>query len=305
MRRGGNRGGRAVTGILLFDKPAGMSSNHALQRLKRLYRARKAGHTGSLDVPASGLLPICFGEATKVSGFLLDATKHYRAIFRLGQRTSTGDALGEVIETRQVPPLTRAQADAAVRAFIGDIEQVPPMHSAVKQDGKPLYELAYQGKTVQRRPRKVTIHALNLLKFDRDLLDLEIRCSKGTYVRALAEDLGERLGCGGHVAELRRLGVGPFDVQDAVGFEDLEGSATAGFERLDALLRHPDAALGDNPPVVLSEDATYYLCKGQPVLAPKAPSSGLVRLYDPRRRFLGIGEVLDDGRVAPRRLLKL
>lgn len=299
------RSGRDVSGILLLDKAVGIGSNEALQRVKRAFRARKAGHTGSLDVPASGLLPICLGEATKISGFLLDAAKRYRAVFRFGVRTSTGDARGEVLERRPVHGLDEAGLREAMLAFSGAIEQVPPMHSAIKRGGTPLYKLAYAGETVAREPRTVTIYEFRLLGLDADLAEVEIYCSKGTYVRTLAEDLGAALGCGGSVHALRRLEVGPLRLADAVTLEALECRAAGGPpQALDALLLPIDAALGQQPDVLLSEDAAWYLRRGQPVLVPRSPAAGLVRLYDPARRFLGVGQVLDDGRIAPRRLLR-
>ncbi|MCC7413087.1 MAG: tRNA pseudouridine(55) synthase TruB [Gammaproteobacteria bacterium] len=305
MATGRRRHERNVSGILLLDKPVGCSSNEVLQRVKRLFHARKAGHTGSLDVPASGLLPLCFGEATKMSGFLLDAAKRYHAVFRLGVRTSTGDAKGEVVETRPTAGIDAARVRAALARFRGEIDQVPPMHSAIKRAGTPLYKLAYAGETVEREARKVTVFEFELLSLVDDHAEVEVHCSKGTYVRTLAEDVGAALGCGGSVAALRRLEVGPFSLAAAVTLAALERQAAeGGAESLDALLLPADAALARHPDVQLSEDAAYYLRRGQPVLVARAPRSGLVRLYDGERRFLGVGEVLDDGRIAPRRLLQ-
>ena len=299
------RRGRDVTGILLLDKPVGISSNAALQRAKRIYQARKAGHTGNLDMLASGLLPVCFGEATKISGFLLDAHKRYRTQCRLGITTTTADAEGEVVERRPVQGIDASRVQAVLAQFRGRIEQVPPMHSAIKHRGQPLYKLAHRGLSIERQPRPVTIFELELLCLDGDLLELEIACSKGTYVRTLAEDIGEALGCGAHVTALRRLAAGPFDVSGAVGLERLEELAAQGLEVLDGILLSVDAALANKPDVALTEDASYYLRRGQAVMVPHAPTQGWVRLYDARRRFLGVGEVLDDGRIAPRRLLRV
>jgi tRNA pseudouridine55 synthase len=296
--------GRDISGVLLFDKPQGLSSNDALQRVKRLYAARKAGHTGSLDLLATGLLPICFGEATKLSGFLLDADKRYHAVFKLGLVTTTGDAEGEVIEARPVPALSAEQVVEVLRTFTGRIAQVPPMHSAIKHQGRRLYELAHRGISVPRTARPVTIHQLRLERLDGDCLEVAVSCSKGTYIRTLAEDIGMRLGCGAHVIALRRVGVGPFDISDAVGLGALEARAGEGFEALDAAVLGLDTVLSDEPLVSLSEDAAYYLCRGQPVCVPHAPTAGLVRLYDHHRQFLGVGRVLDDGRIAPRRLVR-
>lgn len=287
-------------GVLLLDKPVGYTSNQALQAAKRLLNACKAGHTGSLDPIATGLLPLCFGEATKLSQFLIDADKRYRAVFRLGVATTTHDAEGEVVATRPVN-VRRAEIQAVLRAFIGEIEQVPPMYSAIKLAGRPLYELARAGVEVSRAPRRVTIHAIGMLAFEGDRLELEVACSKGTYIRSLAHDLGERLGCGAHVAELRRLAVGGLSVERAVSLGALEALADPS-ARAQHLLA-PDEVLTAIPEVKLTALATHYLCQGQPVSARHAFAPGWVRLYDDAHRFLGVGEVLDDGRVAPRRLM--
>ncbi|MGB5440817.1 MAG: tRNA pseudouridine(55) synthase TruB, partial [Gammaproteobacteria bacterium] len=210
-RRQRNSHLRPVNGILLLDKPAGVTSNAALQIVKKLYRARKAGHTGSLDPLATGLLPICFGEATKISGFLLDADKDYLVTCKLGERTTTGDAEGEVEQRRPVERVTEKLVRKAMQGFIGDIEQIPPMYSALKHKGERLYKLARQGIEVERAPRQVTIFEMELTDFSLPEATFRVHCSKGTYVRTLIEDIGEVLGCGAHVIRLRRLGVGPFD----------------------------------------------------------------------------------------------
>jgi tRNA pseudouridine55 synthase len=295
---------RKVNGILLLDKPAGLTSNAALQQVKRLFRARKAGHTGSLDPLASGLLPVCMGEATKVSAFLLDADKHYLVTMRLGERTTTGDAEGETVEQRPVDAVSEEGLRAVMEHYLGDIEQVPPMYSAVKHKGQRLYKLARQGVEVEREPRTITIHELELLEFASPVASIRVRCSKGTYVRTLVEDIGEELGCGAHVSALRRIGVGPFGEQGMLTMEALESRlAEAGEAGLDELLLPMESGLANWPDVHLVADAAFYLRQGQPVLVPKAPTSGLVRLYEGESRFLGVGEILDDGRVAPRRLL--
>lgn len=295
--------GRAVNGILLLDKPSGMRSNAALQRIKWLFHARKAGHTGSLDSLASGLLPICLGEATKLSGFLLEADKAYRSRFRLGASTTTGDADGEITGRRPVTGVSRAAVLEALAAFTGDINQVPPMYSALKRQGRRLYELAYQGVEIAREPRPVTVHRFTLLASGEDWLDVEVLCSKGTYIRTLAEDVGSMLGCGAHVEVLRRTRVGPFPGEQMLDMDTLEACAERGLDALDACLLPLDLALQDRPCVELEASSAYYLQQGQPVLVPRAPTAGLVRLYSAQHRFLGVGEVLDDGRVAPRRLL--
>jgi len=301
------RPGRNITGILLLDKPAGITSNDALQRVKHFYRAAKAGHTGSLDPLATGLLPICLGGATKFSGFLLDADKRYQVRVRLGVTTATADAEGEILETAPTDGISEEDLRAALQGFLGPIEQLPPMYSAVKHKGERLYKLARQGIEVERTPRTVQIHALDLLNVAVPDFDMDVHCSKGTYVRTLAEGIGKVLGCGGHVSALRRTGVGPYHDTDTrfVTLDDVErlGSEMDGFMGLDALLLPLDSALGHWPAVRLSEDAAFYLRQGQAVLVPQAPTEGLVRLYDPSERFIGVGEILDDGMVQPKRLL--
>jgi tRNA pseudouridine55 synthase len=297
--------GRPVNGILLLDKPIGLTSNDALQEVKHLYKARKAGHTGSLDPLATGLLPICLGEATKASGFLLDADKHYRMTCRLGVRTTTGDAEGEVLETRPVGTLDAAALEAVLDRFRGPIQQVPPMYSAVKHQGERLYKLARQGMEVAREARTVVIRELTLLAMNLPELELDVHCTKGTYVRTLAEDIGDLLGCGAHVTTLRRLGVGPYDEAGMIALADLKKLLLQGFEALDAVLLSVESALAQWPGVRLSSDAAFYLRQGQPVLVPHAPTSGWVRLYQGEHQFLGMGQILDDGRVAPKRLMNL
>jgi len=301
------RKGRPVDGILVLDKPAGMSSNHALQTAKRLYFAAKAGHTGSLDPMATGVLPLCFGEATKFSQYLLDADKAYESTFVLGATTTTADAEGEVLEERDASGLTEAGVAAALDTFRGEIEQVPPMYSAVKQGGQPLYKLARQGQEVERKARRVTLYQLELLAFrpgPRAEADIRMRCSKGTYVRALADDLGKLLGCGAHVGALRRTQAGPFDLSQAVTLPALQALRDAEeLAHMDSLLLPMDAAIEGLPRVCLGESAGFYMRQGQPVRVARAPADGLVRMTLENGEFLGIGEILDDGRVAPRRLI--
>ncbi len=295
--------GRDVHGVVLLDKPVGITSNEALQRVKALYQARKAGHTGSLDALASGLLPICLGEATKLSGYLLAADKSYRAVCRLGIVTDTGDATGEVISRQDVPELTAAAIEAVLSEFRGEISQIPPMHSALKHKGQRLYQLAYQGIEVGREPRRVTVHELRLLASSAGEFEIKVRCSKGTYIRTLAEDIGQRLGCGAHVSALRRLQVGPFGEGRMVTLEELERAVRTEPAALDRYLLAMDEVLVNLPGVELSESLAYYLRQGQPVIVPHSPTEGLVRIYDHDHLFLGVGEVLDDGRIAPRRLV--
>ena len=301
MRRQKGRG-RAISGILVLDKPTGVGSNEVLQRVKRLYRARKAGHTGSLDRLASGLLPICFGEATKLSGYLLNADKHYVSTFRLGVATSTGDAEGEVVSRRPVPAFSARMLERAAAGFRGEIEQIPPMHSALKHKGKRLYQLAHEGIVVEREPRRVTIHRFDVLRAEGERIDVEVLCSKGTYIRTLAEDLGAALGCGASVETLRRIGAGPFTADDMTDLATLESLAEGDSGALDALLRPMEAAVSRWPSVLLPEGVAFYLRKGQPVLVPHSPTEGWVRIHAERAGFIGVGEVLDDGRIAPRRL---
>ena len=303
MGRRRNRG-RKVNGILLLDKPIGKTSNDALQRVKWLYRAQKAGHTGSLDPLADGLLPICFGAATKISAFLLDADKHYLARVRLGETTTTADAEGEVLEQREVGDLKQQDVESVLEQFIGEISQMPPMYSALKHNGERLYNLARKGIVVEREPRTVHIHSMRLTGFDLPEFDIEIHCSKGTYIRTLAEDIGEQLGCGAHLSALRRTGVGPYGAQAMVTLDEVEEAAQDGVERLDSLLLPLDSAVEDWPAVSLTSDSAFYLRSGQPVLVPKAPTEGWVRIYDDQSKFLGVGEIQDDGKVAPRRLLQ-
>lgn len=305
MARRQRQHGRPVNGILVLDKPVGITSNAALQRVKRAFRARKAGHTGNLDPLASGLLPVCLGEATKLSAFLLDADKYYRGVCKLGVRTTTADAEGDVIETRPVGAIDETTLRRTLDEFVGEIEQIPPMHSAVKHQGQPLYRLAHKGQEVERKPRRVTIHSLELVRFEGDEVEIDVHCSKGTYIRTLAEDIGERLGCGAHLAQLRRTGVGPFTLEGAITLEEVEALAEEeGLEALDQRLLPLEQALADWPALELSENLTFFVRQGQPVLVPQAPTQGWVRLFY-EQRFFGVGRILDDGRVAPKRLLNL
>lgn len=294
--------GRPITGVLPVDKPVGVGSNELLQRVKRLFDARKAGHTGSLDRLASGVLPICFGEATKLSGFLLDADKAYLTRLRLGIRTNTADAEGEIIDERPVPVLDEAAVEQVLARFRGPIEQIPPMHSAVKVNGQRLYKLAHRGETIERQPRPVTIHELRFEGLGEGTLDLFVRCSKGTYIRTLGEDIGEALGCGASVLTLHRTAAGPFLEADAVTPEQIEAAAAAG--TTDDLLLAPELALPAWPALTVNGDMAYYLGRGQPVMVPKAPSSGSVKLFGPGEQFLGVGAINDEGMVAPKRLLQ-
>ena len=295
--------GRSVDGILLLDKPMGVTSNEALQTVKRLFYAKKAGHTGSLDPLASGMLPICFGEATKFSQYLLEADKRYLVTAKLGIQTETGDAEGAVVKERPVGKLSKRQVEKVLEQFRGEIQQVPSMYSAIKHQGQPLYKLARQGITVERESRPVKIFTLTLLEMGDDHMDLDIHCSKGTYVRTLVEDIGEVLGCGAHVTALRRYTVGPYAEDQMVTMDTLEALRESGeFEALDTTLLPIDSMVVEWPIATISEAASFYIRQGQPVMVPYAPDKGWVRLVHKDGRFLGVGEVLDDGKIAPRRL---
>lgn len=296
--------GRNVHGILLLDKPEGITSNQALQHVKYLYQARKAGHTGSLDKQASGMLPLCMGEATKISGYLLDSDKYYLARCKLGITTRTGDAEGEIIAEAPVPELTKEEVQTVLVQFHGEISQVPPMYSALKHKGQRLYKLAYQGIVVEREPRNVTIYSLELLALNSDEIEISVHCSKGTYIRTLAEDIGKKLGCGAHVKKLQRLGAGPFRAEQMIPMAEIERLAAVGTTALDQLLLPVDSALQDLPEIQASESLVFYMRQGQAVMAPHAPVNGLVRIYDQQHQFIGVGEVQDDGKICPRRLIQ-
>ncbi len=297
------RRGRPVDGIILLDKPSGESSNASLQRVKRLLDAAKAGHTGSLDPLATGVLPLCFGEATKISQFLLDADKAYWTRIKLGIKTDSGDSQGSTLASTDPGHLRREDIESALSRFQGEIEQVPSMYSALKHQGVPLYKLARAGKEVERKVRRVTIHSIDLLAFEGDELELKICCSKGTYIRTIADDLGEVLGVGAHVTALRRLKAGPFEVEDCLTFTQLEElKQSGGLAALDAELVPADDAVRELPRVLLPASTAFFVRQGQAVITRNLPTHGLVRLYD-AETFIGIGEILEDGRVAPRRLV--
>jgi len=289
-----------IHGILLLDKPFGISSNAALQQAKHLFCAMKAGHGGTLDPIATGLLIVCFGEATKFSRFLLEADKQYLVTAQLGVKTDSGDSEGNVIATYAVPALTSDAIESLLTPFRGTVQQIPSMYSAIKHQGKPLYQLARQGISVERMPRTVTIHALSVLSFTGATLTLMVRASKGTYIRTLIDDIGDALGCGAHVTALRRLGVGPYTVDAMISMDQL--MALSEGEREKQLLPLY-STVAEWPVVILSEAATFYLVQGQPVMVPYSPTTGWVRLVTKDNRFLGVGEVLPDGRIAPRRLM--
>ena len=305
--------GRPVNGMLLLNKAAGMTSNAALQQAKRLFFAAKAGHTGSLDPMATGVLPICFGETTKFSQYLLDADKQYRSTFTLGSNTTTGDADGEVVNSTDAGSLTRAQVETELAKFIGDIEQVPSMYSAIKYQGQPLYKLARQGIEVEREARKVSIYTIDVLDFRPGVnaqLDVHIHCSKGTYIRSLACDLGEALGVGGHVSALHRVATSEFFEDEAVSLEALSAERGEGrAELLDHHLLPLDTPVNHLPALELHEQSRYYFSQGQAVMDPQVlklgPVGQLLRVFSQQHGFLGVGEIDDEGRVAPKRLVSL
>lgn len=290
---------RAINGVLLLDKPYGISSNGALQHAKRLYQAAKAGHTGNLDPIATGMLPICFGEATKFSQFLLDANKTYRAVFKLGQTTTTGDSEGEVTSNSPVD-VSRERVELALRQFVGTIFQVPPMYSALKFQGKALYTYARAGIEIERAARQVTIYSLTLDAFAGDELTVTVECSKGTYIRVLAEDMGRVLGCGAYMLALRRTRIGDFEIGQAATLEFLEALSP---EDRDAQLLPPECLLSKFPEVMLDRDSAHYFRQGQSIWLPKQAHGGVVVVYDENRCLVGIGEITDDGKVAPKRLI--
>lgn len=303
MGRGRKKKGRAVHGIFLLDKGQGISSNGIMQRVKRLFQANKAGHTGALDPLATGMLPICLGEATKFSQFLLDADKRYQVTAKLGERTDTSDADGEVVESREVN-VTEEQIHKALENFRGDIMQVPTMFSALKHEGKPLYEYARQGITIDRPARPITIFELKFLSYDAPYLTLEVHCSKGTYVRTLVDDLGELLGCGAHVTMLRRLSVTPFPTEKMMTLEELEALAQdQDFEKLDQLLLPMDTAVSSLPELYLTAEQTTDIGFGRRVKFDNEQQlSGQVRIFSPEKLFLGIA-VIDDHLIRPQRLV--
>ena len=289
-----------VNGVLLLDKPLGFSSNQALQKVKWLYSAAKAGHTGTLDPLATGLLPICLGEATKFAQYVTDADKTYFATIKLGATTTTGDAEGEILTTAPVNVLLE-QFQTACLQFIGEISQMPPMYSALKHEGRALYEYAREGVDIERQSRIIHISNITVEKFEADVAQITVVCSKGTYIRTLAEDIGANLGCGAHLIGLRRTETAGYLLSNTVTIEQLE---TMTIEALQALLLPVDSAIESLPKVILNTDAAFYIMQGQAVwLAGKTPAGDL-RLYDEQNNFLGLGFLQDDGKIAPKRLIQ-
>lgn len=286
-----------VDGVILLDKPTGISSNAALQRVRRAFNAAKGGHTGTLDPLASGLLPLCLGEATKFSQTLLDTDKAYEAELRLGVCTSTGDAEGQVTEIRPAN-VTRADLAAACRRFIGEIDQVPPMYSALKVAGRPLYAYAREGVTLERKSRRVTIERIEVLGSEMDTARLAVDCSKGTYMRVLAEDIGALLGCGAHLVSLRRTRIGRFRIDEAIPLAQIEADPSGA----PAWLLPVDHLLADRPCVSLDEQAARRFAHGQTTTVTTQVNDGLVRVYGPTGRFIGAADH-ESGQLRPRRLL--
>lgn len=290
---------RAVSGVLLLDKAHGISSNTALQQVKRLFQAEKAGHTGNLDPIATGLLPVCFGEATKFSHYLLDANKCYQARFKLGVTTTTGDIEGEIISQKPVE-VTLDEVQQVLKRFVGPIQQIPPMYSALKHQGKALYTYARAGVDIYREPREVTIYKLTLDSFSGDELSVTVHCSKGTYIRVLGEDIGAALGCGAHMNALRRTETGNFKLSSAISLLQLEQMTP---EQRDATLLPADCLLAGLQKVNLDSESAYYLQQGQSVWQAGLSEKGPVSLYGPEAVFLGLGEVTNEGKIAPKRLV--
>ncbi|MDP2070281.1 tRNA pseudouridine(55) synthase TruB [Methylotenera sp.] len=288
-----------INGVLLLDKPLGFSSNQALQKIKWLYQAAKAGHTGTLDPLATGLLPLCFGEATKFAHYLTDADKTYFATLKLGETTNTGDAEGEVLSTQPVN-VSQAQFAEVCRQFVGKISQIPPMYSALKHEGKALYEYARAGVEIERKERFITIHSITLNSFEQDVASITVTCTKGTYIRTLAEDIGKKLGCGAHLIGLRRTQTANYQIAQSITLEQFEAMSEA--QRIAALLP-PDSAVLALPAMTLDEDSTFYLQRGQAVWQSGAIPQGLIRLYSENQVFLGLGEQQSDGKIAPKRLI--
>ncbi|MCW8330039.1 tRNA pseudouridine(55) synthase TruB [Photobacterium sp. SDRW27] len=305
------RKGRPVDGVILLDKPTGQSSNDTLQKVKRIFFAQKAGHTGALDPLATGMLPICFGEATKFSQFLLDSDKRYRVIAKLGERTDTSDSDGEVVETREVK-VDRGQLERCIAKFRGTTDQIPSMYSALKYQGRKLYEYAREGIEVPRESRKITVFSVELIRFDNNEVEMELHVSKGTYIRTIVDDLGEMLGCGAHVTYLRRTGVSNYPMERMVTLEQLQAlldqaneQEIAPSELLDPLLLPTDSAVQDLPEVNILPALAVYILNGNPVQAGRVPETGtLVRItVGEQREFIGVGTIDKEGMLAPKRVM--
>ena len=285
--------------MLLLDKPIGYSSNQALQKIKLVYQAAKAGHTGTLDPLATGLLPLCFGEATKFAHFLTDADKVYIATLKFGITTNTGDAEGEVLSVKDVN-FSKMQLEQVCNQFVGVISQIPPMYSALKHEGKAMYEYARAGVEIERAARTITIHNIEINAFDQDVATITVKCSKGTYIRTLAEDIGAQLGCGAHLIGLRRTATANYQISQAITLEQFEAMSPA---QRALLLLPADSAVQHLPAITLDADSTFYLQQGQAIWQSGAVPQGLIRLYNEQHEFLGLGELQSDGKIAPKRLI--
>lgn len=305
------KSGRSVNGVLLLNKPIGFTSNKVLQKVRWLFDANRAGHTGALDPLASGVLPLCFGEATKFSQYLLDSDKYYRSTYTFGVTTATGDSEGDIISQQDASKLTKQQIEEEIKNFQGDIDQVPSMYSALKHNGQPLYKLARQGIEIDRPARQITIFNYKIIDFRSGVhpqVDVEVHCSKGTYIRTLAEDLGATLGCGAHVSALHRFKAGPFDEQQTITLDELEKLRDqGGSEQLDQLLKPIDTPVKDYPAVEIDQTMAGYFQLGQSITLNKAFRQGqegdIVRVFREDGAFLGIGTVTEDGKIAPKRLI--
>lgn len=292
---------RPIDGVLLLDKPLGYSSNQALQKVKWLFQAAKAGHTGTLDPLATGVLPICLGEATKFAQYLTDADKSYVARVQFGVTTTTGDAEGEAL-TRSPVAFNQTQLLAVLQQFEGAIEQVPPMYSALKHEGKALYTYAREGVEIERQARSVHIRKITLSTYADGIADISVTCSKGTYIRTLGEDIGQALGCGAHLLALRRTATASYGIAQTISLEALEQLTLA---QRDQLLLPVDSAIENIPQVVLNADVAYYVLQGQPVWQSGKIPEGDLRLYNEQQQFLGLGYLQPDGKIAPKRLLQM
>ena len=295
--------GRPLNGLLLFDKPVGESSNRSLQKVKRIFNSAKAGHTGTLDPLATGLLLICFGRATKISNYLLTVDKEYHVVLKLGVTTDSGDADGEILEQCDAANIARQQILQSATQLTGCIEQVPPMYSALKHQGSRLYELARKGIEVERSPRRVEIHRFEFIQQQQELVTMHVHCSKGTYIRTLVEDLGKLLGCGAHVVALRRTSLGPFVKPKMYSFEELEQLAEQGIAELDKVIMPTDRALMSWPALTIEDKLMADIRNGHAMQVADQPESGMVRIYDADQQFYGIGTIREDGRMAPKRLI--
>ena len=297
-----NQQPRDIQGVVLLDKTSGRTSNYVLQKVKRLFGAKKAGHTGSLDPLASGLLPICLGQATKVANFLLDADKRYFVRAKFGQISSTGDSEGKITNFGSIQGMDECSIKSILPQFIGEINQVPPMYSALKRNGTPLYKLARQGIEIERSSRPVTVYEINFLSLDDAIVSLEVFCSKGTYIRTLVEDIGKSLGCGGHVVELRRIGFAHFDLSKSKTYEQLSKLKEQDFESLDSVILGADEMLPNFESVYLDSEQTSDIRMGKKIKYLGFSTSQKLKLYDQNEQFIGIGESNLMSEILPKRL---